>query len=188
MKSNNTLFLTLSIYLVASSGALTSVALIPALAKISESPEFSSITNIQELVGLILGVSGLFIAIGAPLVGVLSEHINKKTILIVSMFLFALSGSAGFYLDDIYLILVSRAVLGLSVAGITTMNNTLIGDYFSGEKRHKVMGWANGVGLGINIVYATLAGILLDIGWRYNFLLYLLGFMFIIPTVLECFG
>lgn len=168
---------------MASSGALTSVALIPALAKISESNEFSHIGNIQELVGLILGITGLFVAIGAPLVGLLSERVKKTHILLASMFLFSVAGSAGFYLDNIYLILVSRAIVGLAVAGILTMNNTLIGDYFTGEARYRVMGLANGVGLGINIFYAFLAGILLDISWRYNFLLFLFGLLLIIPII-----
>lgn len=183
IEQNNSKLLIVVILLVASSSALSSVALIPALAKISESPEFSHVANMQELVGLILGISGFFVAVGAPLMGWLSEHIKKTHILLVSMFMFALSGSAGFYLNDIYLILVSRAIVGLSVAGIVTMNNTLIGDYFTGEKRYKVMGLANGVGLGINILYGSLAGILLDEGWRYNFLLFLLGFILVLPIL-----
>lgn len=178
---NSSILLTVVILFVASSSALSSVALIPALASISESAEFSHISNMQSLVGLILGVSGFFVAIGAPLIGWLSEYIKKTHILVVSMLTFAIAGSAGFYLNDIYLILVSRAFVGLSVAGIVTMNNTLIGDYFTGEHRYKIMGLANGVGLAINIVYGSLAGILLDIGWRYNFLLFLIGAVLVIP-------
>ena len=185
MKDKKSYFLITVMLLVASSGALTSVALIPALAKISESQEFSHLANIQELVGWILGITGLFVAIGAPLVGLLSERLKKTHILLASMLLFAVAGSAGFYLDDIYLILVSRAFVGLAVAGIMTMNNTLIGDYFTGESRYRVMGLANGIGLGINILYAILAGILLDISWRYNFLLFLLGLVLIVPIFLA---
>ena len=185
MKDKKSYFLITVMLLVASSGALTSVALIPALAKISKSQEFSHLGNIQELVGMILGITGLFVAIGAPLVGLLSEHLKKTHILLASMFLFSVAGSAGFYLDDIYLILISRAFVGLAVAGILTMNNTLIGDYFTGEARYRVMGLANGIGLGINIFYAILAGILLDISWRYNFLLFLLGFALIVPIFLA---
>jgi MFS family permease len=96
----------------------------------------------------------------------------------VGIVLFILGGSSGFYLDNFYIILVGRAVLGLAVALIMTSSTALIGDYFEGEARHKFMstqGMAVAMG---GIFFISLGGFLAQEHWSYPFAMYLLPLLF----------
>ena len=65
-----------------------------------------------------LTIPALFIAIGGLFAGQLVDRIGRKPLLIVSTLLYGIAGVSGFVLNSLGTILVGRAVLGLSVAGI----------------------------------------------------------------------
>jgi MFS family permease len=111
----------------------------------------------------------------------------------LSLVLYAIAGSAGFFLNNLYVILLSRAVLGIAVGISMTIVITLIADYFEGIERQKFVGVQIAfMSLG-GIVFIGLGGMLADIGWRYPFLIYLsalivlpLSIMFLVePTVTQ---
>ena len=101
---------------------------------------FQNMPQAKLLVKMLLSVHALFIALTAPAAGFLMDRYGRKTVLIFSVALYGLSGSSGFFLDSLYGIILGRAFLGISVAGIMSGFTTLIGDYFQGEKRNKIMG------------------------------------------------
>ncbi len=139
--------------------------------------------NIDILVKLVLTIPALFIVIGAPLAGILLDRYGRKTVLITSTILYALSGSSGYLLDSLYAIIAGRAMLGLAVAGTMSGFTTLAADYYTGSKLNKFMGLQSAfMGLG-GVIFLLLGGVLADIGWRYPFLIYLSGF-FILPGIL----
>lgn len=142
----------------------------PALPLIKEA--FSHIAQAEFLAQLLLTLPGFFIAVGAPIVGVLVDRVGRIKLLLASLIIYGLLGSAGFYLNSLYLILISRAFLGLSVAGIMTITNTLSADYFEGTERSRFVSMRGGfVALG-GVVFVSLAGFLSEISWRVPFLLY----------------
>ena len=143
---------------------------------------FHATPHAQMLVKLLLSVHALFIAIAAPFMGTLMDRHGRKPVLIFSVALYGLAGSSGFFLNSLYGIIIGRAFLGISVAGIMSGFTTLIGDYFSGEKRNKVMGQqAAFTGFG-GLLFLSAGGFLADIGWRYPFLIYLFAFL-VLPGV-----
>lgn len=54
--------------------------------------------------------------------------------------MFAITGAAGARLPSLESILISRAILGICVAGLMTAVTALITDYYSGAKRSQFMG------------------------------------------------
>lgn len=93
--------------------------------------------------------------------------------LMFSLGLYAISGTSGFWLNDLYFILLGRVFLGVAVAGIMTIAVTLVGNYFSGLERNFFMGIQGAfVGLG-GVLFISLAGIFADIHWQMPFLIYL---------------
>jgi len=134
--------------------------------------QFVFLPNAELLSKLILTIPSLFIAIIAPFAGKLIDKTGRKKVLLWSLLFYALGGTSGFYLSNIYLILFGRAILGISVAGIMTINTTLIGDYFKGKARSKFMGWQGAfMGFG-GVVFVSLGGILADISYHWPFLVY----------------
>jgi MFS family permease len=144
---------------------------------------FQDVPNADLMVKLVLTVPALFVALGAPICGVLLDRYGRKPVLVSAMILYGLAGSAGYVLGSIHAILISRAVLGLAVAGTMTGSTTLIADYFVGTRLSSFMGLQGGfMGFG-GVVFLLLGGILADIGWRVPFLLYLSAFI-ILPGAL----
>lgn len=100
---------------------------------------FSNIDNIALLTQLVLSIPAIFTALFSPVFGFLADKWRRKKLLISSLVLYALRGFPGFVLNDIYLILIGRTLLEISVAGIMMISSTLIGDYFIGSERNKFL-------------------------------------------------
>ena len=139
---------------------------------------FGFLPNAELFSKLVITLPALFIAVIAPFAGKLIDKTGRKKVLLWSLLFYALGGTSGFYLSNIYLILLGRAILGVSVAGIMTINTTLIGDYFKGKARSKFMGWQGAfMGFG-GVVFVSLGGILADVSYHWPFLVY--GFSIVI--------
>jgi MFS family permease len=137
---------------------------------------FKDVPNVDFLVRLTLTMPALFIAFGAPFVGILLDRMGRRTILIAAVILYGLAGMAGFVLNSLTAILVSRALLGLAVASIMSGFTTLILDYFRGPKLDQFLGYQGAfIGLG-GMVFLLIAGFLADIGWWFPFLVQLFAF------------
>lgn len=144
---------------------------------------FSLTPHADILTKLIITLPALFIAFFSPFFGKLSDVIGRKKILFTALIIYSLSGVSAYFLNNLHLILVGRAFLGISVAGIMTMVGALIGDYYKGQERSRFMGMQGAfMGLG-GVVFIAFAGWLADFGWHVPFLIYLFGFL-VLPLVL----
>ena len=128
---------------------------------------------------MMLALPSIVIALFAPFAGHIIEHYGRLKALYSGIWLFVLGGSSGLYLDDFYLILVGRAVLGLGVALTMTSSTALIGDYFDEESRHKFMSKQGLVVALGGITFITVGGLLAQIDWSYPFAIYLVPLLFL---------
>ncbi len=162
--------LKLVLLLISSMTVMAGATIAPSLPGIKS--VFAHESQAEVLAKLVLTLPALFIALFAPLSGFILDRFGRKRLLVGASLLYALAGTSGFYLDNLYLILVGRALLGIAVAGIMTTATTLVGDYFEGEVRSKFLGiQAAFMALG-GAVFVTLGGYLADLSWRYPFLIY----------------
>ena len=171
----------LTILLGSTTTVLAATIISPALPGMVEA--FADVPNADFLVRLTLTMPALFIAIGALFAGVILDKNGRKPVLITSLILYALAGTAGFFLNSLTAILVSRALLGLAVAGIMSGFTTLVLDYFKGDELNKFLGLQGAfIGLG-GMVFLLVSGFLADIGWQYPFLIHLFALL-ILPGVI----
>lgn len=178
---NKTNLRNLTILLGSTTTVLAATIIAPALPEMAS--VFQEVPNAEFLVRLTLTMPTLFIALGAPFVGILLDRLGRRPVLIAALILYGLAGTAGFALNSLTAILVSRALLGLAVAGIMSGFTTLIMDYFRGPKLNQFMGYqAAFIGLG-GMVFLLIAGFLADVGWQYPFLVHLFAFL-VLPGVL----
>jgi MFS family permease len=147
------------------------------------SAAFSSNPAADTLVKLILTIPGLFIALTAPFSGLIIDKFGRIKLLVAMLFVYAVAGTAGLYLNTLIEIIVSRAILGVAVGGIMTTSVALIGDLFEGEERQKLLGIQAGVMSLAGTIFITMGGALADVGWRYPFAIYGIAFL-AIPLVL----
>ena len=162
-------------------GILAGATISPALPAIRD--YFQDLPNADFLVRLVLTLPALFIAIGAFFSGILLDRWGRKPVLAAALILFGLAGTSGYVLESLNGILLSRVVLGLAVAGTMSGFTTLIGDYFSGDKLNRFMGYQASVVNFSGVLFLVVGGYLADAGWRYPFLIHLLAFI-VLPGVI----
>lgn len=143
---------------------------------------FISSRNADFLVKLMVALPSLFIGISAYVIGPLIDRYGRLKFLPTALILYAVAGTAGLYLDDLILILVTRALLGVAVGTTMTIVVTLIGDYFQGQKRQKFIGYQFAFMSFGGIIFLGLGGLLADINWRYPFAIYIVSLL-LIPVV-----
>lgn len=142
----------------------------PALPAISRSLDVAT-----DQIGLLITfytLPGIFLI---PILGVLADRFSRKVILIPSLFLFGIAGTACAFAESFEQLLLFRAIQGSGSAALGVLNLTLIGDLYSGNKRATAMGY-NGSVLSVGTaVYPAVGGGLTLIAWNYPFFLTLLA-------------
>lgn len=163
--------LKLTLLLVSSLTIMSVITISPTLPGMAM--HFSAVEHANMMVQLVFTIPALMIAIISPVTGRLIDKHGRLKLLWCALAVYAFAGVSGYFLDNLYAILVSRAVLGIAVGVSMTIVITLIADYFEGPERQKFVGIQVAfMSLG-GIVFVTLGGILADAGWRFPFLIYL---------------
>ncbi len=155
----------------------------PALPEISRA--FGHLPDAELLSKLILTLPALFIAILAPVAGYFVDWSGRRKVLLFALILYAVAGTTGAYLDNIYLILLGRAFLGVAVGALMTAIITLIGDYFEGLQRSTFMGYQAAFASTGGLIFISTGGFLADIHWRYPFLIYAVSLVILVMAALS---
>jgi MFS family permease len=158
-----------SITLIAVMGV---ASITPAFPKIVDSLGITK-TQVSYLVS-IFTLPGIFLA---PVMGVMSDKIGRKKILVPSLILFGIMGSACYFARDFELLLIFRFFQGVGAAAIGSLNVTLIGDLYKGNQRSTAMGYNASVLSVGTAFYPAIGGALATLGWHYPFLLPFIGIL-----------
>lgn len=126
-------------------------------------------------VGLLIAsftLPGIFLT---PVTGILADRFGRKLVLVPALFIFGIGGFLCSFMTDFHSLLLFLFIEGIGAAGLSSLNITLIGDLYSGEKRTALMGYnASILSIG-TAAYPALGGFIAAFGWRYVFYLPLLA-------------
>ncbi|MBV5315110.1 MAG: MFS transporter [Prolixibacteraceae bacterium] len=115
---------------------------------------------------------GIFLT---PVSGILADRFGRKLVLVPSLFIFGIAGFLCSFMRDFHSLLALLFVEGIGAAGLSSINITLIGDLYTGEKRTALMGYnASILSIG-TAAYPALGGFIAAFGWQYIFYLPLLA-------------
>lgn len=110
-----------------------------------------------------------------PVTGILADRLGRKLVLVPSLFIFGIAGFLCSFTRDFHSLLFFLFLEGIGAAGLSSINITLIGDLYSGEKRTALMGYnASILSIG-TAAYPALGGFIAALGWQYIFYLPLLA-------------
>ncbi len=158
------------IFLVTLMAVLGVSSLIPAFPEIARQLQIP-----KHYIGLLIIVFTLPGVVLTPILGVLADRYGRKTVLVPSLVLFALAGSACGFVRDFHLLLVLRFFQGVGAASLGALNVTIIGDLFDGPKRLHAMGYNAGVLSIATASYPFVGGALASLHWYYPFFLPILA-------------
>ena len=127
------------------------------------------------LVQFIVSMPALLIIITNLFFLSLSRVLRTRAIATTGLLLYVVAGTGCFFVDDIYLLLAMRALLGVSVGLIMPLSTGLLAYYFPPEQQAQLMGLSAAMNQMGGVVATLLAGLLATIEWNYAFLVYLLG-------------
>lgn len=144
----------------------------PALPSIERA--FADTDHVRLLSQLVLTMPALLVVLWAPLAGAISDRFGRKRLLLLALALFSGAGVSSFFVDSLATILVGRAFVGLAVAVTMTTATALIGDYYQGVERARLLGVQSASNTALAVFCLPLGGYLSGFGWRYPFLLYVL--------------
>jgi len=152
---------------------LAAVLIAPLLPAIQR--DFADTPGAAVLVPLLISLPALMVALLAPFAGIIADRVARKPLLLACLALYTLFGLMPLWLDSLYLIVASPARIGLAEAGIMTCCTTLIGDYYSGARRQRLLALQMVATSLSAVVIITLGGFLGADGWRTPFVLYAVG-------------
>ncbi|MBR1596079.1 MAG: MFS transporter [Phocaeicola sp.] len=150
---------------------MAGAAIAPALGIIKQ--HFADAPDI--FIQLIVSIPALFIILTNLFFMPISQRMRTRTIALTGLLLYIVAGAGCFFINDIYLLLGMRAILGISVGLIMPLSTGLLAYYFPPEEQARLMGLSAAMNQMGGVVATLLAGILAIIDWNNAFLVYLLG-------------
>ena len=150
---------------------MAGAAIAPALGIIKA--HFSSAPAI--LVQFIVSIPALLIIFTNLFFLPLSRVFRTRAIATTGLLLYVLAGAGCFFVKDIYVLLIMRGILGISVGLVMPLSTGLLAYYFPPEEQARLMGLSAAMNQMGGVVATLLAGLLATIEWNYAFLVYLLG-------------
>ena len=136
------------------------------------------------LIQFVVSMPALFIILTNLCFPLLCKLMRTRTLAVCGLLLYVVAGSGAFFADNIAVLLVLRALLGVSVGMIMPLSTGLLAYYFPPEEQARLMGLAAAMNQMGGVVATFLAGMLAGISWNYAFLVYLLGLIAIVLVAL----
>lgn len=135
---------------------------------------FADVPGIETLAGLVVTLPSLAVVLTAGAFGWLTDRVDRQALLLLSGFLYAVGGTSGLWVQDLFGILIGRLVLGIGVAGAMVLATTWAADLWHGEARTRFLGLQGAFMSAGGIVVIMIGGALSSLQWRGAFMTYLL--------------
>lgn len=120
--------------------------------------------------GLLVASGALPGIVVAPLIGVLADRFGRRKVLTPCLVVFGIGGGMAALAPSFALLLTFRLVQGVGGAGLINLAVVIIGDFWTGNERARLVG-RNAATLTISLaIFPALGGLLTEIGgWRLSF-------------------
>lgn len=139
------------------------------------SAHFAHVPHAPALVRGLVSIVAIALVFAAPLAALLAERFGLRRVLMVSAAAFVLSGISGYIIDDLWLLLASRTILGVADAFIGTLVIAHVATQLEPRLRARWIGWYTFSAAVGAFMIIPLSGYMGRTGWQNVFPIYLLA-------------
>lgn len=132
----------------------------------------TQISNADQWVPLAVSIPIGVFGVCAIFIGGWADKVGRKNLLVYSTLLYALIGTMPFYIDNFWAIFASRIALGVFEAALMTASTTMIGDYYAGLKRERMMSLQTTTASATATVFVAVGTAVGALGWNAPFAIY----------------
>ena len=133
---------------------------------------------------LVLTAPAFAMIAGAAVAGFLAERWGRRRVITVCLAVYAAAGLGGGAAPTLVLLVLSRVVIGLAGGVLLTAIYAVIGEYFQGQWRERILGlMSTAASLSSLFLLVTMGLVVERFGWRAPFVLYGLALL-LIPSAL----
>lgn len=144
---------------------------------------FHDVPNARLMVPLLITAPSACIALFAPAAGVIADRFGRRKLLLWSMAFYGGGGLMPFAIDNFWAVVAGRVVIGIGEAGVLTVVNTLLADYYEEKERHRWLMLQGVVGSVLGTVTIAGSGFLAAQGWQYPFLVYAVAIPILVASL-----
>jgi MFS family permease len=155
-----------------------------------------ALTVSDARIGLVMTAFFLPAIVFVPLAGLLADVFGRRPVVLVSLALFGLGGTAipgldwlpasgplgGLPVSAFDALLALRVIQGVGFSGLTPLSITLVGDLYDGAEASAAQGFRVSTNSIAGMLSPPLAGLLAGIAWTYPFALYALSFPLLVAA------
>lgn len=148
---------------------------------------FSDVPNARLMVPLLITAPSACIALFAPVSGTIADRFGRRRLMLFGMLFYAVGGLIPFFVDNFWAVVAGRFVIGIGEAGVLTVVNTLLADYFEEKERHRWLMIQGIAGSVLGTLTVAGSGFLASHGWQWPFLVYGVAIPIFLASVLYLF-
>lgn len=132
---------------------------------------------------MIISMPSLFIILTNLIFPKLCARFGSKTLVLTGLMLYTAGGCIAGLFNNIFLLLLTRALVGVGVGIIMPLSTGLLSFYFAPEAQDKLMGYSSAMNQLGGAVATLFSGLLASISWRFSFFVYALGLISIVLCI-----
>jgi MFS family permease len=144
---------------------------------------FRDVPNAALMVPLLITAPSACIALFAPGAGAIADRFGRRPLLLWSMVFYGAGGLVPFAIDNFWAVVAGRFVIGIGEAGVLTVVNTLLADYFEEKERHRWLMIQGVVGSVLGTLTIASSGFLAAQGWQWPFLVYAVAVPILLASI-----
>lgn len=155
---------------------MAGAAVAPALGTIREHFSDSPDTVVQ----LIISMPALFIFLTSFIFPSLCRKYGSRALVMTGLALYVIGGCGAALFDNIWIVLIFRALVGAGVGFIMPLSTGLLSYYYPPEELDRLMGLSSAMNQMGGAVATFIAGLLATMSWRAAFMVYLMGLISVV--------
>jgi MFS family permease len=163
---------------LSSTTIMVGCVIVPGLAEIAQN------TGVAQYAGWLVTIPALGVALFGPLAARLIQGAGARRALCLGLFAYGALGMGGQLLQGVVPVLTLRLLLGAATAIIMAAGTGLISEFYQGAERLKMIA-RQGMAIELGgVIFLFIGGLLATMGWRWPFLLYGIGWVFMAMVLL----